>query len=363
MLFRSAPLDIARGLSVLFMVLIHVQEYFLNHNTAQPQLESFVDFLGGIPAAPVFMFLMGVGWVYSRRSTPKVLLRRGLGLLGTGYLLSIMRGVLPNLLHFTVSGSPYYLAQGIQQLVFVDILQFSGLAMMAFALIKRINLGPKAVALMAVGLAVINGILAYYYEVIAFEEVLVPLGYTYASIASGLGQLILEHILGLFVGYNGLTFFPFLTWMIYPLLGYLFGYGLVRVSNQARFYTINGFIGMVIFFGTTYVLDYILEWENLLYSASGYYHHQGLENMIASGFVLFFIGVCYWMTKVLPQWIKKPIMRWSTNVTDIYFIHWVIIGWLTVFINYGTLTTPYYLVLVLMIFWVSDRLASGKVSK
>lgn len=343
---------------MLFMVLIHVQEYFLNHSIAQPQLEALVDFLGGIPAAPVFMFLMGVGWVYSRRSTPEVLLRRGLGLLGMGYLLSVLRGVLPNLLHFAVVGSPYYLGQGLQQLVFVDILQFSGLAMMAFALIKWLELSPRAIVAVTLGLVVFNGVLAYGVGVVRFEEVLVTLGDSYAAIVAGSGQLFFEHVLGLFVGYNGLSFFPFLTWMVYPLLGYLFGYQLIRSQNQGLFYTVSGLIGVAIYYGITYVVDYVLEWDNLLYSASAYYHHQGIENLIATGFLLLFIGVCYWAGKVIPRWLEKPIVRWSANVTDIYFIHWVIIGWLGVFMGYGTLSTPYYIALVVLIFWISDRMAN-----
>lgn len=356
-LTRQVPLDLARGLSVLFMVLIHVQEYFLNHSIAEPQLEAVVDFLGGIPAAPVFMFLMGVGWVYSRRSTPEVLLKRGLGLIGTGYLLSILRGVLPNLLHLSVGGGPFFLGQGLQQLAFVDILQFSGLAMMAFALMKYFNLGPRAIAGIALALVALNGVLAYGLGAVSFEEVLIPLGTQYQTIAAGTGQLILEHLIGLLIGYNGLSFFPFLTWMVYPLIGYLFGYFLVRVSNQSRFYTLCGLTGAAIFFGATFVVDYILEWDNLLYSASAYYHHQGVENLIATGFILFFIGICFWIGRLLPKWLERPITRWSANVTDIYFIHWVIIGWLSAFMGYGTLSTPYYAALVVLIFWISDRMS------
>lgn len=356
-LTRQIPLDIARGLSVLFMILIHTQEYFLDTANANPQLEALVDFLGGIPAAPVFMFLMGVGWVYSRRSTPKLLLRRGIGLLGMGYLLSIMRGVLPNALHFLVWGSPEYLAQGLEQLAFVDILQFSGLALMAFAMIKKFNLGPKSIAAIALGLMLINGIFAYGFESVSFNQVFVPLGSHYETIAGSMGQLLVEHLLGLIIGYNSLSFFPFFTWMVYPLLGYLFGYQLVRAKNQALFYSLSGIMGSVVFFATTYVVDDILEWENLLYSVSGYYHHQALENIIAAAFVLFFIGICFWLCKILPKRLEKTVTRWSANVTDIYFIHWVLIGWLGVFMGFETLSTPYYLALVLMILGMSDLMS------
>jgi len=61
---RQVELDIARGLAVFFMVLIHMQEYFLNAFSSEKLVGQWIDFFGGVPAAPVFMVLMGIGIVY-----------------------------------------------------------------------------------------------------------------------------------------------------------------------------------------------------------------------------------------------------------------------------------------------------------
>ena len=343
-LSRQVPLDIARGLSVLFMILIHTQDYFLNKDLANPVFVLVIDFLGGIPAAPVFMFLMGVGWVYSKRSTPAVLIKRGLKLLVAGYSLSLMRGALPSLLNLVTTGDAFYAMDALQKLLFVDILQFSGLAMICFAGIKKVNLGPRAIAGIALLIMALNALLAYGFGVVTFDFGFVP---------NAISPLIFGHLGGLIYGANDFSFFPLLTWMIYP-------YALVRSKNLGRFYLLSGALGALVFWGGTFIVDYLLEAENQLYSYSGYYHHQFQENLIATGFVALFICLCYFLNHILPSPIKKTITRWSANVTDIYFIHWVILGWLVTFMGYNTLSTPYYLALVILVMWISDTMALKK---
>lgn len=92
---RQVEIDIARGLAVLFMIIIHVQIYFASPHLLDTHFADFNDFTGDIPAAPMFMFLMGIGINYTRRSDPALMARRGIGLLGAGYLLNFVRGFCP----------------------------------------------------------------------------------------------------------------------------------------------------------------------------------------------------------------------------------------------------------------------------
>lgn len=54
-------LDIARGLAVLFMIAVHITLVFSNDHVKSSLYGLTIEFLGGIPAAPVFMFVLGVG--------------------------------------------------------------------------------------------------------------------------------------------------------------------------------------------------------------------------------------------------------------------------------------------------------------
>ena len=84
---RQSELDLLKAYPILFMVIIHVYEN-LSVGRVDPAphtwLEHILQFLAGPATAPAFMFALGVGIVYSRKNTPKVLLKRGLILFGGG---------------------------------------------------------------------------------------------------------------------------------------------------------------------------------------------------------------------------------------------------------------------------------------
>ena len=66
---RVLAFDLARGLAVFFMILIHVMRHWGEPSTWTTPIGILASFLGGPPAAPVFMFLMGASVAFSRRSS------------------------------------------------------------------------------------------------------------------------------------------------------------------------------------------------------------------------------------------------------------------------------------------------------
>ena len=56
---RVRGFDLARGLAVLFMILVHVLWHWGAPDTWTSPIGQVISFLGGPTAAPVFMFLMG----------------------------------------------------------------------------------------------------------------------------------------------------------------------------------------------------------------------------------------------------------------------------------------------------------------
>lgn len=92
---RQAELDIGKGIAVLLMICVHVQEV-LSHSAVQHSLfGNIVEFVTCFPAAPLFMFVMGVGIVYSRRQDAGYAIGRGALLLAMAYLLNVARGYIP----------------------------------------------------------------------------------------------------------------------------------------------------------------------------------------------------------------------------------------------------------------------------
>ena len=91
---RQVELDLLKAYPILFMVIIHVYEN-LSIGRIDPAphtlLEHILQFLAGPATAPAFMFALGVGIVYSRNSTPELLLKRGFKLFLGGYVLNASR--------------------------------------------------------------------------------------------------------------------------------------------------------------------------------------------------------------------------------------------------------------------------------
>lgn len=153
---RQVELDIARGLSVLFMVLIHTLQYSTQSSVEHSTMGSIIYFLGGAPAAPVFMFLLGVGIVYSKKADCSYFIKGGIVILLLGYALNAARDSIPALLFGWVSNDSKLMGYAVYDLVDVDILQFAGLALIFFGLVKKFNFNNYIVLFLGLFFSVIN---------------------------------------------------------------------------------------------------------------------------------------------------------------------------------------------------------------
>lgn len=333
---RQLELDIARGLAVLFMIIIHAQIYFANANTLDTYFADFNDFTGDIPAAPMFMFLLGVGINYTRKNDPALMFKRGLGLIFTGYILNFVRGFVPSIIQAYNLADIDYLYEAITELLYVDILQFSGLAMIMFGVFKKFNFKTTKIAITAIVLALLNLVMLNVKT----------------------DNAIISAFTGLFWGSNENTFFPFLTWMFYPIAGYIFGGFLIRCTDKKKFYVISAIISAIVFFGGTYLFNIVFEIPNGLTSDIGYYQHFITDNITFTGFVILEISILSFIAPFVPKFLQKIASRWSKNVTTIFCIHWVIVTWSTLVIPLQSLEMFSFIMYLIILIPVSDFLAN-----
>ena len=332
---RQLELDIARGLAVLFMIFIHVQLYFADFSVIDSYFGDFNDFVGDIPAAPMFMFLLGVGINYSRKNNSSVMLKRGVILLLGGYLLSFFRGFIPNAITAYNTADIYLLYEGINELMYVDILQFSGLAMIMFSIFNRLNLKRLNIAVIGIILAVLN---------------LVMLNIKTDNFG-------ISSITGLFWGSNENSFFPFLTWAFYPIAGFLFGGFLIRCTNKKKFYSICAVISAIVFFVGVYIFNIVFEIPTGLMLETGYYQHFITDNITFTAFVILEISIISFVAHLVPKFLQTIVKRWSKNVTALYCIHWIIITWLALIIPTHSLNMFWFVILLVIIVVLSDLIA------
>ena len=96
---RQKELDIAKALAIIFMIFCHVIIFASFSNLSiSPGFEMILNQMVANIAAPVFMFCMGIGIVFSRHNQYNILIKRGVELLLLGYFVNIGAQILPNVL-------------------------------------------------------------------------------------------------------------------------------------------------------------------------------------------------------------------------------------------------------------------------
>ena len=160
---RLYELDLLKALAIICMILCHC---VIRLGLHQPGYEQDVrywigDYFFGVymAVAHAFMFAMGVGIVYSRKSSPADLIRRGIRLYVLGFVLNFFRYGIYALIDGLIKGE--FMAETVYALIVQDILHFAGLALIATGLFKRLKLKEKHIFIIGVILSAIGGPLAF----------------------------------------------------------------------------------------------------------------------------------------------------------------------------------------------------------
>lgn len=331
---RQRELDFAKGLAVLFMVFVHGYEVFHSEALMGSTYSRVIEFLGSPPAAPVFMFLLGLGIVYSRRNDAKSLFKRGCTLFSLGYVLNFFRESIPYMILAFREQDITYIEEAWHCLWGVDILPFAGLTFIFFACVKKFKLN--------------------HYWLVAcwclFTELHILVRGTLVN------HELLNYFCRLFWAVDDYSWFPFLNWISFPILGYLFGQLLIRCRDKKQFYSIllvgNGALSLPL-----WSYAYL---NNIRFGAFGelyqydYYNHDLIGTLILCSFALMWLSICFFVHTYIPETIFKWLSRWSKYINELYCIHWLLLGALMPVLSidgYGALGV---FVISLIVFIVSD---------
>ena len=339
---RQVELDIAKGIAVLLMICVHVQEV-LSHSAVQHSLfGNIVEFVTGFPAAPLFMFVMGVGTVYSRRQDAGYAIGRGASLLLMAYLLSAARGYIPWSLGIKLGllaqdAVPY--GDVVQSLLEVDILHFAGLCFILIGVLRAAKVPWGAYPVVGLMLGGLN----------------------YLVRGIGTGHAYLDSILGLFWGTGETSYFPFLSWVMYPMAGVAFGHILKDSCDERRLYMQSLLAGCVVLLAAMCISGFRFMYymgfpEEHAYV---YYHEDLIGNAVNGSLALIWLSVLYFTSGAFPAVVRRKLLYWSRELTPIYVIHWVLIGWLALFIGFNQLMFWQTILAMAIIVVAADRIAAA----
>ena len=295
---RIRSLDLARGLAVFFMILVHVLENYGNDGVYDTAIGRIVEFLGGAPAAPVFMFLMGFFLVYPSDKGLKINVIRGLKIMALGYALSFLRYTFPEALGITHYGGEFDFFSFIWE---VDILQFAGFALIILAVVREFVPWPRTWVLLAVLITVSSPLLW--------------------GIESGIPAV--DWLLDLLWGSYEEVWFPVFPWLAFPLLGMAFSNFIEsrdgRLTADRRVPAAGA---------AALVVGIMITYTDPAYNIGDYYRSGSGAIIWMSGFVVIWLFLCELAVRRIPEnGVFRILYWWSKNVTAVYFIQWLIIGW------------------------------------
>jgi len=308
---RIAAFDLARGLALMFIVMLHVMAAHASRDVWPTTFAMVVGFLGSAPSAPTFMFLMGASQAFSKRTSVRKGIRRGIELILLGYLLNLLRGTLPIIV--TTRLGIITLEQiaprtATSEFWIVDILQHAGAALIVLAIARRFLPRPYQWLLLSVPVAIAS-----------------PLLWGRMT-----GWPVLDWVLSLFWGTDDGVIHTIFPWLSYSLVGMAAG---AWISTSTRRHALFG--GMILTGACIAAIAAALGHADPQFPGGGYPDARPIIVAWIVGFVMVWTGICHIVTSVVPA---NPLFRllfyWSKNVTTFYFIQWLLIYWAVTIIGF-----------------------------
>lgn len=311
---RQREFDYLKGGFMLFIYLIHA---FQATQSKESTLFQGIYIFATMTGAAIFMFVMGMGTVYSKNTTPIALTKSGIRMVIYQYL--------NNLAYVAALVIPYPFVSGrlseagaktFQMLLWIyfqytNIFFISGIIYLVLALLKKMKIHT-------VWYAVIGTAVSILAPFVYGKPVNIP---------------ILGYLTKLLIGDAYYVSFTPLYFLSYALFGVAFGHILRRVKDKVKFYGILT-IPSVTIVAVWWILMFQKYGTNIseMRKAFGYaYIHPNFWHVLASlAHILLFAAIVYYMeshggkepgSSNPSNPIARQILYYSKHISKYYALH------------------------------------------
>ncbi len=302
---RIRAFDLAAGLAVFFMILVHVLWHWGKPETWTTAIGQAISYAAGPTAAPVFAFLMGASFGAASRTTFGSMAARGVWLVVLGYVLNFLRGVIPATLGFAAGVvtpeqvRPYdawWLATT------VDLHMMIGLSLIAAAALRtRLEPGWSWVAIAAIVVLVSPPIRTFTAGTPLLDAPLTPV-----------------------LGHAQNVYYALIPWLAFPLIGAAFGRAMARSRDRGRLFARAAAVGGVVLA----VGMGLIAIERPGFDVFTYWRMPISFAVAIVGLILVWLALGEAVTRI-PAIDRRIgiVYGWSDRVIAMYFAHWIIVGW------------------------------------
>ena len=302
---RVRAFDLAAGLAVFFMILVHVLWHWGQESTWTTPVGLAISYMAGPTAAPVFVFLMGASLGAARRTSFRDMAIRGLWLVFLGYVLNFLRGVIPASLG---------LASG---MITADQVAPYTLWWLGTTVDLHHMVGFSLIAIAALRTRVEPG-----WTWIALAGLLILVAPSLRTLA--VGSSLLDAPLTPFVGSAPNVYYAVVPWLMYPLAGAVFGRIMSRAADRAAVFRRGAAIGAVLV-AIGLVMIYL---QRPGFDVYTYWRQPASFAVAIFGVILVWLALCDLATRrpAIDRRLRI-VYGWSDRVIAMYFTHWIIVGW------------------------------------
>lgn len=314
---RQREFDYLKGGFMLFIYLVHAFQVTLSPE--DPLLQGIYMF-ATMSGAAIFIFVMGIGTVYSKNVTPTTFVKNGIRMVIYQYL--------NNLVYVAALLIPYPFVSGrlaetgtrtlkVLSWIYIqytNIFFISGIIYLVLALLKRMNV--KTVWYVVIGVTV--AILAPFVYGIQVD---IP---------------VLGYIVKLLIGDAPFVSFTPLYFLSYALLGVAFGRIFRHVTNKARFYGILTVpsIAIIAVWWLLIFRKYGLDMSEMRKALGYSYTHPNLWHVVASlAHIFIFAAIFFFIensgkkesVQSYPENpIAKQVLYYSRHISKYYALHTIV---------------------------------------
>lgn len=307
---RQVELDYMKGLFVPMILLIHAFQMLGGTDTPGPLYQIFY-IIATMTGAALFMFILGVGSVYSKK-TDKELAVYGVKLIIMELVWNVLTLALPmiigQLIRTIFGQTPDWEQTWMRlpvMLEYINVFFIAGMCYFVIVILRKLKLPTWGYILLAIVLFVINP-------------------YLYMN-GKTTGNAVADYILTTFAGGRDAVSLTFIALLPHALLGVGFGKLLRRTENKGKLYGIIAIpLGLFVVGYFVYAITIYPDLTELYnYSDMGYVYPGVLRAFANASSVLLLAGGLYAVRNVIAK--CKPLhnlmMQFCRNNTPYYAIH------------------------------------------
>lgn len=301
---RQSEFDYLKGFFLLFIFLVHAYQATSSYEDIVIKIVYGFATLSGVA---IFMFVMGMGTVYSRNSEPKALAKNGIVMIGYQYLSNLAYLAALTLPYLFVKNrlddkQVYYdLLPGYLQ--YINVFFITGIIYLALAMAKKCRLS-------GVGYAVAGLLFAIAAPFLYGKPVDVP---------------VLGYIVKIIIGEEYFVSFAAIYFLSYAFFGVAFGYLLQRVKDKKVFYSLvmPGCAVVALVWWLFTIKKYGFSDELYQYLCIAYTQPDLFHVVASIAHILFFAGVLYFGDRAMKKSrvFGRQLLYYNRHISKYYAIH------------------------------------------